>query len=323
MRVARLHGIADLRVEELPVRAPLASELLVKIEGCGICPTDIRKYLIGVNDGPYPFNPGHEWVGRVVAVGDDVTGWAVGQRLYGDTYAGYAEYATVPVTPQPWSYGLLRLDDELPLEEAVFIEPLADCLHAVHDQARVGAGDCIVVLGAGQMGLQIIAVAALAGVRVLAVEPRPERQALAQGMGAEAVVEDETWPGVAAEFSSGGVSAVILTLGRGDLVDPALAALAPGGRLVLFAGFGNQGRATVDLNAIHYRELTICGSEWIGTPPHQHPEHYEQARDVLSSGKLSCARLISARCGLDGLEEAFNEVREHRMLKVILNPEAR
>ena len=67
----------------------------MRIEACGICPTDARKFAIGVNDGAYPFNPGHEWVGRVVALGAGVAGWEVGARAYGDTYAGYAEYATI------------------------------------------------------------------------------------------------------------------------------------------------------------------------------------------------------------------------------------
>ena len=66
-------------------------------EANGVCATDARKYRVGVNDGTYPFNPGHEWVGRVETVGDGVVGWEPGQRLYGDTYGGYAELATIAV----------------------------------------------------------------------------------------------------------------------------------------------------------------------------------------------------------------------------------
>jgi len=105
------------------------SELLVRIEACGVCPTDARKFAIGVNDGQYPFNPGHEWVGRVAAVGGEVTGWELGARVYGDTYAGYAEYATIAAHPGDWSRGALAVG-ELPVERAVFVEPLADCLIA-------------------------------------------------------------------------------------------------------------------------------------------------------------------------------------------------
>ena len=115
MRAARLHGIGDLRVESLPVPDPEPGEVLVRVEACGICPTDARKYAIGVNDGDYPLNPGHEWVGRVVSVGPEVDGLAPGERVYGDTYAGYAEFAKIAARPHGWSRGALRLG-ELPAE---------------------------------------------------------------------------------------------------------------------------------------------------------------------------------------------------------------
>ena len=69
MRAARLHGIKDLRLEELPVPRPGPGELLVRVEACGICPTDARKYAIGIGAGEYPLNPGHEWVGLVEETG--------------------------------------------------------------------------------------------------------------------------------------------------------------------------------------------------------------------------------------------------------------
>ena len=98
MRAARLHGVGDLRVERPRVPRPGRGELLVRVEACGICPTDVRKHAIGTRDG-YPLNPGHEWVGAVTEVGSGVTGWSTGARVYGDTYAGYAEYALLPVEP--------------------------------------------------------------------------------------------------------------------------------------------------------------------------------------------------------------------------------
>ena len=136
MRAARLHGIRDLRIESLDVPHPGARELVVRVEACGICPTDVRKYAIGTRDG-YPLNPGHEWVGEVVEVGPDATEWSVGQRVCGDTYAGYAEYAVLSVDPGAWSNGALAIPADLDAVRATFVEPLADCVHAVRDQARV------------------------------------------------------------------------------------------------------------------------------------------------------------------------------------------
>ena len=189
MRAVRLHGPGDLRLDMLPVPEPSAGELLVCVEACGICPTDVRKFLVGTADGAYPLNPGHEWVGRVEAVGESAPAWQPGARVYGDTYAGYAEYALLPVAAGDWSYGALEVPENLPAERGVFVEPLADCLHAVHDQGRVRAGDRVIVLGAGQMGLQLVFAAASAGARVLAVDPLSERRELALSFGAEDAVE--------------------------------------------------------------------------------------------------------------------------------------
>jgi L-iditol 2-dehydrogenase len=321
MRAARLHGVRDLRVERLPRPEPHAGELLVEIEACGVCPTDVRKYLIGLGESGYPLNPGHEWVGRVASVGGGVQGWGIGERVYGDTYAGYAEYATIAVERGEWSHGPMRIDDALPLDRAVFVEPLADCIHAVTHQGLVTAGDHAVVLGAGQMGLQLVAVAHATGAKVLAVDPLESRRELALAFGADAAVAAEGWAEQARDWAGeGGVQAVIVALGRVESVEPGLRALAPGGRLVLFAGFGEQHLAPVDLNLVHYRELAIVGSEWVGTPPNSRLECYRQAQELLSSGKLRLERLVTRRCTLDTLVEAFADIESLNALKIVLTP---
>jgi L-iditol 2-dehydrogenase len=312
MRVARLHGLRDLRVEQLDDPQPGPGELLVRVEACGVCPTDVRKFLIGMNDGDYPFNPGHEWVGRVEMVGQGVDGWTPGQRVYGDTYGGYAELATLAVEPGPWSYGALRIDDDLPLERAVFVEPLADCLHALHDQAHLARGERVLVIGAGQMGLQLAGSAAAAEARVTVAEPLEERRLMAAAFGAAAALEELP---DGEEFD-----VVVLSVGLADLVARTVELAAPGGRVVLFAGFGDRPDATLDVNRLHYREVALVGSEWIGTPPNARPERYEHALRLLQDGALPVERLITMRCGLEGLDEAFAEQQARRGLKTLLVP---
>jgi L-iditol 2-dehydrogenase len=315
MRAVRLHGVRDLRVETLPQPVPGPGELLVRVEACGVCPTDIRKYVHGLKGGDYPLNPGHEWVGRVEAAGRGVSDWDPGRRVYGDIYAGYAEYALLATEPSDWSNGAFELPEELPAERAVFVEPLADCLHAVGDQARIQPGDSVVVVGAGQMGLQLVLAAATQGAEVLAVDRLPERRALARSFGARDAVSEDDWPEAGA-----GAEAVVVSVGDPDAVGTALEAVAPGGRVVLFAGFGDRGEAVLDLNRIHYGELAVVGSEWIGAPPNQRRERYEQALDLLVSGAAPLERLVDARCGLDGLEAAFEAQGAHRSLKTVVFP---
>jgi L-iditol 2-dehydrogenase len=314
MRAVRLHGVRDLRLETLPLPVPGPDELLVRVEACGLCPTDIRKYVHGLRDGGYPLNPGHEWVGRVEAAGERVSGWA-GRRVYGDTYAGYAEYALLATVPSDWSNGAFELPEELPLERAVFVEPLADCLHAVEDQARVEPGESVVVVGAGQMGLQLVLAATRHGARVLAVDRLAERRALACSFGARDAVTEEDWPAAAA-----GADAVILSVGDPTLVRTAVELVAPRGRVVLFAGFGDSGETTLDLERIHYDEIAVVGSEWIGAPPHQRRERYGQALELLLSGAAPLEQLVDARCGLDGIEAAFEAQGTQRSLKTVVFP---
>jgi L-iditol 2-dehydrogenase len=321
MRAFRLHGLGDGRVETLPVPDPGPRELLVRVEACGICPTDVRKYQIGVNDGTLPFNPGHEWVGRVEALGDAVTGWSVGQRAFGDTYTGYAEYSVISVDPQPWSYGALHVDDGVPRDRAVFIEPLACALHALHDQARLREGERLVVVGAGQMGLQLAAAGAVAGASVHVIEPRLDRRDLALAIGAEAASGDPDWSTAVRDWSMGhGADVVVLSIGNPDLIDAAMRALATHGRLVLFAGFGNRGQATIDVNLLHYQEMTLIGTTAAGVPPREQWNRYEQARQLLTDGRLELESLVTGHCDLDGVLEAFEDVAAQRALKTVLLP---
>ena len=307
MRAALLHGPGDLRVQDVPVPAPDGGELLIRLEACGICPTDVRKFTIGTDR--YPLNLGHEWVGRVAGLGDAVDGWQVGDRVYGDTYAGYAEFATMPIEPEPWSAGPIRVPDGLAIERAVFVEPLADCLHAVHDRALLKAGERVAVVGAGQMGLQLCATASLAGAHVTAVEPLEDRRRLAADFGADDAVD---------RLPDGPFDAVILSVPLPDLVEPALAACGAGGRAVLFAGFGDAARTELDLNLLHYRELVLTGSEWVGTPPNQRRERYAEAIELLAAGRVPVERLVTSRCGLDDLPVAFEDVVAHRSLKTVV-----
>jgi threonine dehydrogenase-like Zn-dependent dehydrogenase len=191
------------------------------------------------------------------------------------------------------------------------VEPFADCLHAVIDQARVEQRQRVVVVGGGQMGLQLVLAALLEGAEVTLVEPHDERRELGLDLGAHEAVPD------LADVSRD-ASVVILSIGAGALVERCIDLAAPGGRVVLFAGFGEMPRAELDLNRVHYEEIAIVGSEWIGTPPNQRRAHYTAALEALASGEAPLERLVSGRCGLDGLEQVFADVQALRGLKTML-----
>ncbi|HVF07518.1 MAG TPA: hypothetical protein VNC60_02980, partial [Actinomycetota bacterium] len=113
----------------------------------------------------------------------------------------------------------------------------------------------------------------------------------------------------------------IVCAGAPELVAPAVEACAAGGRVVLFAGFGDRTIAPLDLNAIHYREIAVVGSEWIGAPPNQRGERYAQAAEIIASGSMRLEELVTGRCSFDDLEHALIDRGATRELKSVFYPQ--
>ncbi len=170
------------------------------------------------------------------------------------------------------------------------------------------------------MGLQMVAVVARLGARVTVVEPQSERRDLARRFGATEAIEPDRWPERVRAGADGAPRAVIVCAGDPALVPPAIEACANGGRVVLFAGFGDRPVFPIDVNAIHYREIELVGSEWIGAPPNQRRERYDEAAEIIASGSLPLEELVSARCSFDDLEDALLGRSEFRELKTIFVP---
>src|SRR5258706_12846460 len=162
----------------------------------------------------------------------------------------------------------------------------------------------------------MVAVAAAAGVPVAVSDPVPGRRELALSMGADlALHPDELARGLTA-FSPGGVNAIILTVGRQELVAQCLPLAATGGRLALFAGFGRSGIATMDVNSVHYRQPVIIGSEWVGTPPRQRRARYDQALALLqAAGRSRLGRRFTGPCRRTTLPAAFADFNHQRPLR--------
>jgi L-iditol 2-dehydrogenase len=324
-RAALLYGINDLRLVYQPEPVAGPDDLLVRVRTCGVCPTDLRKYRTGDNGSlRLPMNLGHEWAGEIVQVGANVTEFMPGMRMIGDTYDGYAEYAVISGETLALSFptGPLHIPDSVDDEELTFVEPLADCLHAVHDQAQVRAGQTVVIYGAGQMGLQLIGVCREAGADVIVSEPLPARRELAGTFGATHLLDPARHDieGEVLQLTGGqGADVVIIAIGLPSLVNQALKICRPLGRVVLFAGFERPARVEIDPNLIHYKEIVLTGSEWIGTPPHHRPELYQQAIDMIAGGTIPVARLVTHRFPLGRIQEAFQAAADHHSLKVVVH----
>lgn len=325
MKAALLYGVGDLRIVDIPKPAPSEDEVLVRVTVCAVCPTDLRKYRVGDHGVlKFPFNMGHEWVGEVVEVGSRVQHVKPGMRVVGGGYSGYAEYS---VLGEPYlrnqDGGPLVIPDGTSDDSATFVEPLADCIHAVCDQARASLGSTVLILGAGQMGLQQLMVSKLVGATVIVTDLMPERLALAERFGADYTIDPakiSDIPAAALELTGGrGVDAAIVTLGSPSAMLTAIDSVRIRGRVVLFGGFDQGTTVTLDPNIIHYKEMEVVGSEWIGARPYHNFSLYPQALKLIEQKKIPVAELVTSRVPLDGILKAFGPVRDPANLKVIVD----
>jgi len=291
MRAVVYRGINDMRLETVSVPKIGPGELLIKIATCGICGTDLKKIHMGSHSAPRIF--GHEMAGVVAAVGAGVTKFAVGDRvmsfhhvpcgecyycrkqtpaqcpLYKKTGAtagfepsggGFAEYIRVMDFVVEYG-GVVHIPDDVPFEQAAFIEPVMTVLKGVK-LLNLAADDTVLVIGQGPIGLMHAALARRTGARVLTSDLFSERHAIAARFGLTNPIHAGTEDVIARvqmETDGRGADAVILAVGGNGLIRLAMDAARPGGKVMLFAQT-QHGEATFDPAAVCVDEKTLLGS---------------------------------------------------------------
>lgn len=272
MQALQFVGDAAARVADLPVPDIARDEVLIASRAVGVCHSDIEllegRYIIPFR---YPVIPGHEWAGEVVAVGADVTTVAVGDRVVGECVIGSDHFgfsvdgaaAEFFVARPEW---LHRLPDSMTWTQGALVEPFSCGYHAVLKADDVDASDTVAVLGAGPIGLGVVAAAHGRGARVIVAEPNPDRAALAVTLGAE-VTLDPTVDGfvdaVGDHTGGRGADVVIEATGRPVAMATALEIAGFRARLVN-VGIDVGGVTPTRLGLIQSKELQVRGI--IGSP---------------------------------------------------------
>lgn len=291
MRAVVYRGINDMRIETVPVPSIGPGEILVRIATCGICGTDLKKIHYGSHSAPRIF--GHEMAGTIVAVGDGVSSFRVGERvmvfhhvpcnecyycrkgtpaqcpLYKKTGVtagfepsggGFAEFIRV-MSFVVSNGGVVRIPDDVPFEQAAFVEPLNTVLKGVK-MLNLASDDTVLVIGQGPIGLMHAALASRTGARVLTSDLYPERHAVAARFGLKNPIHagsESVTERVFAETDGRGADAVILAVGGNALIKTAMDACRPGGKVMLFAQT-QHGEATFDPAAVCMDEKMLLGS---------------------------------------------------------------
>jgi threonine dehydrogenase-like Zn-dependent dehydrogenase len=339
MRAAVLRGPGRLEVEDVPVPPVGEDDVLVAVDLCGVCGSDLHMVIEGLGE-PGSWQ-GHEWIGRVAAVGPAVTVWAAGDAVVGGPTvrcgtcapcrAGRpslcADRDTPGIGPEQGAFAtyklvpageLLPLPAGLDLRAAALAEPLAVALHGI---TRSGArpGQRALVLGAGPIGaLSIAALRALGVDDVTCAEPGERRRALARSVGATAACHpaDLECPTIAepGRVVDGAVDVVLECSGKGAAMEAGLAQLARGGTLVLVGAGVDPPR--FDPNRILLNELVVTGAFIYDQGG------FDQALRLLASGDIPVDELLEPEVvGLDGLLDAMVGLANGRLAgKVLVRP---
>ena len=343
MNAAVLHGIDDLSLTRVPVPDPGPGEVLLKVEANTICGTDLRIVSGAKTAGVRPgVILGHEFAGRVAAVGEGVEGVDVGVqatcsivlscgrclqclagrehlcenlRLFGyEIDGGLAEYLLVPREAMERG-NLVLAPRELEPTALALAEPVSCCLNGAR-QFRVRPGESVVVLGTGPIGLLHVALAKLAGATRIVAVGRPGRldPALALGATHALASQGEKLTREILDATGGGADVAIVAVGDPALANQALEVAAVGGRVNYFAGFPKGSKAVMEPNIVHYRELQVTGGS------NARRADVRRAVELLSSGALDVGSLVTHRFPLTQIDAAIAAVRERAGLKVAVTP---
>jgi L-iditol 2-dehydrogenase len=290
MKAVVYRGKGDVRVEEIPVPQPQRGEILLKVEACGMCATDIKKIEKGLLPPPRVF--GHEIAGRVARVGEGVTKFREGQRvvvhhhapchscyfcargaythcaLYKEngTTAGFepsggglAEY----VLAMDWivEQGTIPVPDGVSPEEAVFVEPVNTCLKAVR-KAGIGRDQTVLVVGQGPIGLLLLQLARWAGAEVIGSDTLPDRLAMSRRLGARAAIDarDDVVAQVRELTAGRGADVVLLAAVGRPAFAQAVEAARPAGKIMVFAATAPGETVELDLGVLNPQEKDILFS---------------------------------------------------------------
>lgn len=333
MKAAVFRGDGMLQIEDRPEPAPSALDVLVEVEACGICGTDVQ--ILNVPPG-HPATPGvvlgHEFVGRVVAVGNGVTAVPVGGRVVVDPdpkcgacpscRAGRPANCTNIVALGIFRDGALArfvvapaaavypISDQVPPEMAALVEPLA-CVVNGTNRAAPRAGESAVVFGAGPIGCLFIAVLRLSGVGpIVAVEPSERRAGVAREVGADEVLGPDAFDTSRADLLPQGADIVVDAVG--SVLPQAVTTAAMGGRIVLF-GMNSNARPPVHQVEITEKGLTVLGS-YISNFT------FPQAIRLVEGGRLRLEPIVTETLPLDATLDGIARLRSGEATKVVIRP---
>ncbi|WP_227778910.1 zinc-dependent alcohol dehydrogenase family protein [Haladaptatus pallidirubidus] len=339
MKAATLTDDHTVKIDDTERPVPAPHELLIEINACGVCTTDLHMYT-GSLTVDYPMVPGHESAGEVAAVGDDVDAFQVGDRVainpsipcnecracksgrenlcHDLTSIGgaakniidgaFAEYATVPI-------GNVERIGDLDYRTASFAEPLGCVINGI-DQVDLTSGETVVVIGGGFIGQLLVQTLRTSGAGTIVLsEPVAARRKVGLKAGADHAVDPgDKDPTAVIPDLVGDVDVAIEAVGFPETITQAHALTGPGGRTLVFGVPPED--ATVELSPfdLFFEEREVVGSYSLT------PNTFSRAVTLLDNGRIDVDTLVTDEFGLEDLETAFDQMEAQKGLKKMVYP---
>ncbi len=341
MRVAMWYNNRDIRIEERPIPRIGPGELLVRVEASGICGSDVMEWY---RLDRAPLVLGHEIGGQIVAVGEGVERYKVGDRVTAAHHVpcntchyclsghhtacetlrrtnfdpgGFAEYIRLPAINV--DRGVFLLPDEVSYEEATFVEPLA-CVLRGQRIAHMQPGYSVLVIGSGIAGLLHVQLARAQGAgRVIASDISDYRLQAARQFGAEATFQAvEDLPARLRQVNQGRLAdLVIVCTGATSAIMQALKSVERGGTILLFAPTDPGVTIPVSINELFFRNDITITTSYAGSPA-----DYQTALELIRAGIVPVRRMVTHRFGLAEIGLGFQLVAAAQdSIKVIIEPQ--
>ena len=332
MMAAVLYGKEDLRVEEVAVPNPEPGDILVRVRAALTCGTDVKVFRRGYHARMIvpPALFGHELAGDVVAVGDGVANFRPGDRIVAANSApcgvchycrksahnlcddllfnngAYAEFMRIP--SRIVAKNTHHLPPQLTYQDAALVEPLACVMKGV-EESNVKAGDDVVVIGLGPIGLMFVRLAKVRGARVLAVGRRKTQVDRAAAMGADEVLVSDGSVDVISEVrrmtGDHGADIAIEAVGIPETWEQAVKMVRRGGVVNFFGGCPSDSKVMLDTQLIHYSEIT-CKASF-----HHTPGLIQRALESVSRGEIRASDFVNRVEPLTNLLEVMRYLMSH------------
>ena len=345
MKAVRYYAPQDVRVEDVPVPEMEKGGLLVKVDACAVCGSDLKTFNVGNPRMQPPITMGHEFTGIIQKVSDGVTGFSTGEHMVMATSiscgkclycqngwsnlciqlepmgffynGGMAEYVAISAKAVRNGH-VVKVPQNLKPDYAALAEPLSCAVNSVK-RSNVKKDDFVLVMGAGPMAiLNALAAKEFGASKVFMTELNPSRLEQAAQFNIDRLINPATeeLEKIIKEESNGyGADVVIVAVPSAQPQEQALKLVRKRGTVCLFASLpAGKSNLTLDSRLVHYNELIVTGSS------DSTAEDVQQAVAILSNPGFPAEKIASHLMGLDEIHEAFKLMASGEALRVVLKP---